>query len=106
MKSPSTDCPGAHGNHEGGRCPRCRSLVRVVGFESCNCGREQIEQLEPLLEISAAMRTIGGRYKTAERCALAMAECLADGRPVEHAISRAAAFLEAAVAKARTEVKI
>jgi hypothetical protein len=35
-----------------------------------------------------------------------MAECLADGRPVEHAISRAAAFLEAAVAKARTEVKI
>lgn len=45
--SPPPDCSGAHGNNENGCCPRCGSAVRVVGFESCDCGREQIEQLVP-----------------------------------------------------------
>ena len=41
------DCEAAHGPASKGRCPRCRSPVLVVGFESCDCGREQIEQLAP-----------------------------------------------------------
>ena len=41
------ECAGAHGNNQGGKCPRCGSRVRVVGFQSCDCGREQIEQLAP-----------------------------------------------------------
>ena len=41
------ECAGAHGRNRDGRCPRCGGAVRVVGFESCDCGREQIEQLVP-----------------------------------------------------------
>lgn len=42
---PSPDCEAAHGNNVNGCCPRCGGAVRVVGFQSCECGREQIEQL-------------------------------------------------------------
>jgi len=43
--APSPDCEAAHGNNVNGCCPRCGGPVRVVGFQSCECGREQIEQL-------------------------------------------------------------
>jgi len=42
------DCEAAHGPAVNDCCPRCGGPVRVLGFESCDCGREQIEQLGAL----------------------------------------------------------
>ena len=42
------DCEAAHGPAVNGCCPRCGGPVHVLGFESCDCGREQIEQLGAL----------------------------------------------------------
>ena len=80
------DCEAAHGNNVNGRCPRCGAAVRVVGFQSCECGREQIEQLV----VSAPKRVW---LKDATTCANSMAECIAEGR-IEAAIHRAEKFLE------------
>lgn len=53
------DCEAAHGNNINGCCPRCGAAVRVVGFQSCECGREQIEQLAPALPTDSDLIALG-----------------------------------------------
>jgi len=57
--SPHPDHEAAHGPARNGCCPRCGTAVRVVGYESCDCGREHIEQLAPAMPTDTDLISLG-----------------------------------------------